>query len=119
MAEIVFELRKQFGNSLSSRNSIDNLFCQLNESACINKAILDFEGIDFISRASADQLIKIQNDIFQKKNIVVELRNLNNDSCKMIQIVAGTQNKKDRTKNLLPVYNITNFEFLERLLLSI
>lgn len=119
MTEIVFELRKQFGNSLSSRNSIDKLFCQLNESACVNKAILDFEGVDFISRASADQLIKIRNDIFQKKNIVVEFRNLNTDSYKMIQVVAGTQNKRDRTKNLLPVYNITNFEFLEKLLLNI
>lgn len=119
MTEAIFELKKHFGSSLSSRNAVDKLFNQLNEASCVNKAILDFEGIDFVSRSSADQLIKSQNEVFQEKNIVVELRNLNEGAYKMIQIVAGTQNKISRNRVLLPVYNVNNFQSLEKLLLNL
>jgi len=119
MTEAIFEIRSQVGTSLSSRNAVDSLFNRISESGCIFKAILDFKGVDFISRASADQLVKSQNDIFQNRNIVIELRNLNEDSFKMIQIAAGTQNKAGRNKTLLPVYNITSFHSLEKFLMGI
>lgn len=119
MTEAIFEIRKQVGSSLSSRNAVEMLFNRISESGYISKAILDFKDVDFISRASADQLIKSQSDIFQNRNIVIELSNVNEDSFKMIQIAAGTQNMTERNKVLLPVYSISNFHSLEKFLMGI
>jgi hypothetical protein len=83
-------LAKEFGNNIFTRNIISSFIDKL-ENLKEKKIILDFKGIDFISRSCADEYMKRKNE--SKKEFIE--KNMSKEICSMFNVVE-TQYKNAR-----------------------
>lgn len=107
-----------FGATLHTRQVAIELLKNVEDRPCDNVE-LDFQQVDYISRSFADQFHSDKLSLaerLQKKIIVI---NPNEEVLKMLQAVARTQHKDKRDVKELPVYHYTDWQSLERFLLSI
>lgn len=104
--------------TLHTRQAATELLQVIAQNHC-NLVELDFANVEYISRSFADQFHtdKLQLAASTEKTIVVT--NANEEVIKMLQAVAKTQNKADRSYEKIPVYNYTDWNSLERFLLSV
>lgn len=111
----VFDL---FGATLHTRQVAVELLCAVENNPC-ESIELDFQKVEYISRSFADQFHSDKLNLVnrQQKNIIVI--NPNDEVLKMLQAVARTQFKENRDVKELPIYRYTDWQSLERFLLSI
>lgn len=75
-------LAKEFSNNIFTRNIISSFIDRL-ENLKEKKIILDFKGIDFISRSCADEYMKRKKESNKK---FIE-KNMSKEVCSMFNIV--------------------------------
>lgn len=111
----VFEL---LSSTIHTRQAATELMEAITQNPC-NYIELDFAKVEYISRSFADQFHadKLALAHKEQKNIIVS--NANEEILKMLQAVAQTQAKEKREYEKIPVYNYTDWNSLERFLLSI
>ena len=85
-------LSQEFGNNIFTRNTISAFFEKIN-SQKEAEIVLDFKGVDFISRSCADEYLK-QKEKSSKK--VVEA-NMSKEVCLMFNAVQNQYEKKGIT----------------------
>ena len=91
MKATIIQMDKIFPAFVSSRKSI--ILLQNNFS--FNKKekyVFDFQGIDFISRSFADELLKF----VEKGDISYEIKNMNSTIKDLFNVVKKTQNPSER-----------------------
>ncbi len=66
MAKI--SLRKEFGENISTRNSIVSFFNEKIDSPDKDEIIIDFKGIKFLSRSGAAEYLKLREE--SNKNLI-------------------------------------------------
>ena len=84
-----FLLSQEFGNNIFTRKTISAFFEKIN-SQKEAEIVLDFKGVDFISRSCADEYLK-QKEESNKK--VIE-RNMSKEVCSMFNAVQNQYEKK-------------------------
>lgn len=107
---------KHTGSSPNYRNSAAELFTCL--PAHVDEVVLDFSGVEFVSRGFADELHKERLAVQTQRNVRVVLENLNEEVQRMLSAVARTQNMKERDTMDLPVIRVSSVSELENLLLG-
>ncbi len=80
-------LSEYFGNKIFTRSTISDFFDKL-KNFKEDKIVLDFKGIDFISRSCADEYLKLKEKI--SKKLIEE--NMSDAVCSMFELVE-TQRK--------------------------
>ncbi len=98
-----------FGNSLSTREAVDNLF---NDVKLMHFDILelDFSKIDFVSRSFADQLIKQLNNLNEHSPFKLVILNASKEIIEVLNAVERTQVKIERTKPQVQNIRLTSRE---------
>jgi len=81
-------LSQEFGNNIFTRKTISAFFEKIN-SQKEAEIVLDFKGVDFISRSCADEYLK-QKEESNKK--IIE-RNLSKEVCSMFTAVQNQYEK--------------------------
>ncbi|MFC1682138.1 hypothetical protein ACFL0X_00805 [Nanoarchaeota archaeon] len=86
MKKVVLLLSKYFDNKILTRHTISTFFEKINKIKAKN-IVIDFKGIDFISRSCADEYLKL------KKKTEKELieKNLNDAVSSMFKLVKTQQ----------------------------
>ncbi|MFN8265053.1 MAG: hypothetical protein U0T11_03215 [Chitinophagaceae bacterium] len=107
-----------FDTTLHTRDAAKQLLEWVEKDLC-DHVELDFTDIDYISRSFADQFHAEKLELISKTNKTILVTNGNEDVIRMLQAVANTQNKKNRSIENIQVYNFTDWKILERFLLSI
>ena len=104
--------------TLHTRQAATELLQAIAQNSC-DHIELDFANVEYISRSFADQFHadKLKLAASSTKNIIVS--NANEEVFKMLQAVANTQHKVNRDYEKIPVYYYTDWNSLERFLLSI
>lgn len=109
-------LQEKFGETLNTRENVNDLFSQLKSSLSNKKNIvLDFTDVTFMSRSFADQLVKVINS----SNFQIELMNMNLDIQEMYRIVQKTQKDNNRKTYNVPILRFSTQKQLENYLWSI
>jgi len=85
-------LSQEFGNNIFTRKTISAFFEKVN-SQKEAEIVLDFNGVDFISRSCADEYLK-QKEESDKK--IIE-RNMSQEVCSMFNAVQNQYEKKGIT----------------------
>jgi anti-anti-sigma regulatory factor len=101
------QLKSSFGPDLRFRVSVKRLVQQIELNLSNDSALeLDFKGIDFISRAFADELVKAVDTLKKKtgKSII-----FSNPSFSVIQVLEAVQ--KTQTHRMVTESKITNYQF--------
>ena len=111
----VFDL---LDSSIHTRQAASQLLQVVFENPC-NYIELDFANVNYISRSFADQFHSDKLVITEKSQKSIIITNANDEVIKMLQAVANTQNKEKRDHEKIPVYNYTEWNSLDRFLLSI
>lgn len=101
-------------NTVHTREAVDNLFraIDLNEVSAI---YLNFEGIDFISRSFADELVKHMS-LLKKEHYEVELLNLSDEINQMLNKVG--ESNTTRTFAEFQFIDLLDEKSLEQFLLQ-
>mgnify|MGYP001170080473 CR=1 FL=1 len=102
------------GHSPNYRNSASVLFAELEPG--LAEVILDFAGVDFISRGFADQLHKERLRVQAGSKVQVLLENVSEDVRLMMAAVAKTQEHTELRKVDIPVVRVKDATEFERLL---
>ncbi len=76
-------LSDRFGNKIFTRSTISLFFNELKKLK-EDKIVLDFKGIDFISRSCADEYLKLKDKL--KSKTLIE-RNMSEEVCSMFKVV--------------------------------
>lgn len=82
-------LSQEFGNNIFTRKTISAFFEKIN-SQKEAEIVLDFKGVDFISRSCADEYLK-QKEESNKK--IIE-RNMSKEVCSMFNAVQNQYEKE-------------------------
>ena len=85
-------LSQEFGNNLFTRKTISAFFEKIN-SQKEAEIVLDFKGVDFISRSCADEYLKQK----EKSNKEVVERNMSKEVCSMFNAVQNQYEKEGIT----------------------
>lgn len=100
--------------SLISRDLADLLFIKFTEFKS-RRIEVDFSGIDFISRAFADQFHKNKMSFYKKKNIEIVVVNCNSEVFNVFQEVAKTNSASYVRTYKKAQYNVFNIHTLSDL----
>lgn len=109
-------IRERVGCNPNHRNSASVLFEAI--PLHVEEIVLDFSGVEFISRGFADELHKERLRIQAERNVHVVLEEVGEEVQWMMNTVARTQRAGNRSEFRLPVIRITSASQLENLLLG-
>lgn len=112
----IVAVRERVGSNPNYRNSASVLFDNVPEQ--VEEVILDFSGVEFISRGFADELHKERLRLQAERNVHVVLEEVGEEVQRMMNTVARTQRAGNRSELRLPVIRITSASQLENLLLG-
>lgn len=76
-------LNKEFGKNILTRNSMVSFFNEKINSSKEDEIVIDFKNIEFISRSSAAEYLKLREE--SNKNLIEE--NMSNEIKSMFNIV--------------------------------
>lgn len=110
------KISEKYKNFLNTRESIETLFNDNNES--VSELEFDFRDIQFISRSSADQFYKLKIK-FESNNKKITISNANDTVINMLQTVSNTQTIQNRRSEKIQIFNFNETKELEDYLLSI
>ncbi|MFZ1664271.1 MAG: hypothetical protein WAU08_02560 [Flavobacteriales bacterium] len=108
-------VRELVGAAPNYRNSAAELFDAI--PCGMEMIVIDFTGVEFISRGFADQLHKESKRFMERCSSMLCMENVNPDVQRMMQIVALTQTERDSRKLNIPILRVKNSMELERALL--
>ena len=111
----VFDL---LSSTLHTRQAAKELLQASAENPC-DHVVLHFANVEYISRSFADQFHADKLKLADSSTKTIIVTNANEEVFKMLQAVANTQHKVNRDYEKIPVYNYTDWNSLERFLLSI
>lgn len=111
-------VRDIFDSTLHTRDAANQLLKWVEQDLC-DHVELDFAEVEYISRSFADQFHAEKLKLATKTNKVILVTNANEEVIRMLQAVAQTQGKVNRSYEKVQVYNYTDWKSLERFLLSI
>lgn len=107
-------VKKLVGHSPNYRNSADVLFATV--APGVTEVVLDFTGVEFISRGFADQLHKERLRVQEALKLQVVLENVSEDVRQMMAAVARTQDSAPGELVDVPVIRVNDAREFERLL---
>ena len=107
-------VRKRMGASPNYRNSATELFNGARPGARV--LVMDFEGVEFISRGFADQFHKDRLSFQERTGVQVEIENASPDVQHMLQVVSRTQDVVRQARLSIPVIQVMNVDELRGLL---
>lgn len=84
---ININLVQEIGDTIDLRESVMKINDSLSISSNEKKIILDFQGIKFVSRAAADQLLKLKKNLAERM-IDIEFENMPDNIKEMISQVS-------------------------------
>jgi hypothetical protein len=113
---IILTVSERVGSNPNYRNSASVLFEAI--PLHVEEVVLDFSGVEFISRGFADELHKERLRIQAERNVHVVLEEVSEEVQRMMNTVARTQQAGNRSEFRLPVIRITSANQLENLLLG-
>jgi hypothetical protein len=116
MTTCTIHVKKNAGANPNFRNSASELFAAVVPG--IQEVVLDFAGVEFISRGFADELHKERIKWQEEKHARVVLENVNEEIARMLAAVARTQGVAERSMVDLPVIRVNSVKELEDLLLG-
>lgn len=111
-------VRDLFDSTLHTRDAANQLLKWVEEDLC-DHVELDFADVEYISRSFADQFHAEKFKLATKTKKIILVTNANDEVIRMLQAVASTQDKVNRSYEKVQVYNYTDWKSLERFLLSI
>lgn len=104
-------------STLDSRDEADFLLNKIQSNILSEKIIIDFSGIDFISRSFADQFHKEKMKLSSERNINIEVANAEVAIIEMLRAVSNTQSKTNREVSKFTSYSFRDtsslFEYLQ------
>jgi anti-anti-sigma regulatory factor len=112
----VIKVQSKVGSNPNYRNSADILFEAI--SGDIAELVLDFSGVEFISRGFADELHKARLRFQAERNVPVVLEQVNEAVQEMLSVVARTQEGSTPLRVDIPVIRVNSVNELERMLLG-
>lgn len=107
-------VRNLIGHSPNFRDSASVLFEGLQPG--VSELVLDFTGVDFISRGFADQLHKERLRVQEVMQVQVVLEHVNEEVRRMMAAVALTQDGADHPALNIPVIRVADAREFERML---
>lgn len=108
------KLHDIFSADLFSRSRAAKLPSYINSN--VDQVILDFDGINFISRSFADEVCNLIDD---HKNIHFDMRNQNQEvATMMMRVTEGRQQERKRGIAHPKMYEFDNMESLSAFLLT-
>lgn len=120
MAQYTIKIASSFGNILNTRDEAIELKNQslhiLSASPSNTKIIVDFLGVDFMSRSFADQFYKENRTLIENFSCEIILTNLDEQITEVMSAVSRTQNKTNRSFAESPIYSFTDREKLDNYL---
>ena len=119
MIKKVINICNLIGNTLDSRDEASKLFAYLTDnSKQFSSFILDFEGVDFMSRSFADEFHKLKLKWCNENNALIEIDNPSIQIMDILQAVSKTQMSRELKNEERKVLSFTNSEQLYDFLLS-
>jgi anti-anti-sigma regulatory factor len=109
---IHIKLANEFDKILNSRELATEVANQIRNSNA-NQAELDFSEVEFMSRSFADQFFKEKLKLLQVHNILIEVKNANEEITAMLKAVANTQNVTDRKISTINILHLDDFTALK------
>jgi len=110
--EAKIKLDRLISNNISSREAIqlieDKIFC-LSKSEDLDIS-LDFSNINFISKSFADEVLKLEQKLKNKKIHSVSI-NLNDNVRKMLKISVNRKKKKQIKKKIVKPVNLEKIAY--------
>lgn len=99
----LIQIQEYLPSTITSRKSMEII----NDASLLSpniSVVFDFNNIDFISRAFADELIHF----IQEKNISAEFQNTNSIVSEMLLVVKKNRNKRNSTFHNIAVTKFTD-----------
>ena len=112
----VIKVQSKVGSDPNYRNSADVLFHAV--PATTEELVLDFNGVEFISRGFADEFHKARLRFQAERNVPVILEQVNEAVQDMLSAVARTQEGSTPLRVDIPVIRVNSVDELERMLLG-
>lgn len=106
MKKITIKVNEVLGNDIRTRARIFELTSRMGDS---DECVLDFEGVTFISRSFADELISMKDAISR----TIKFNNLNDELNTLMQIVERGRNSKFRPEESGPIIVLNTMHDLE------
>lgn len=108
MLKNAIHIKEIFGNTLNTRDEASKLTGHIqSRHLAIDDLVLDFRGVDFMSRSFADQFYKEQQSYIQRENTRIQIIDADPQIIDMLQAVSKTQ-RKERSFIEYPVYTFVN-----------
>lgn len=107
----IIYLISEIAETISSRDAIRKIVDRfINDGKLL---VFDFEGVQFISRSAAHELLK-QIDNLEAKGYTVKIKNRNSDIIKMFDLIIDSFNNKiSRKSNIEVIHHNSEKEFFE------
>lgn len=115
-ASTAIKVESMVGSNPNYRNSAEVLFAAVPANA--SEVVLDFSGVEFISRGFADELHKTRLRFQSERNVPVVLDHVNEAVQEMLSAVARTQEGNATLRVDIPVIRVNSIDELERMLLG-
>jgi len=112
----IINVKSKVGSDPNYRNSADVLFTSV--PSTVEELVLDFSGVEFISRGFADELHKARLRFQTERKVPVILEHVNDALQQMLSVVARTQEGKTSLRVDIPVIRVNSVDELERMLLG-
>ncbi len=116
-ASINIKVTDKVGPNPNYRDSADSLFEGI--PTCTEEVVLDFDGVEFISRGFADQLHKARLRFQSEQQVHVVLEHANEEVLAMLAAVSRTQQGRSTRQLDIPVVRIGSMKELERMFMGI
>lgn len=113
----IINVSDKVGTNPNYRDSADRLFTGIATTA--DEVVLDFKGVEFISRGFADQLHKAKLHFQAEHRTQVVLEHANEEVLAMLAAVSRTQQGRSTQQPYIPVVRIGSMKELERMLMGI
>lgn len=116
-ASTIIKVSEKVGANPNYRDSADRLFTGI--AATADEVVLDFYGVEFISRGFADQLhkAKLRFQVEHRSRVILE--HANEEVLAMLAAVSRTQEGRSTRQQYIPVVRIGSMKELERMLMGI
>ena len=112
----IIKVQSKVGSNPNYRDSADVLFTSVPSTT--KELVLDFNGVEFISRGFADEFHKARLLFQSERNVPVILEQVNEAVQEMLSAVARTQEGNTSLRVDIPVIRVNSVDELERMLLG-
>ncbi|MEX0811236.1 MAG: hypothetical protein WD048_03400 [Chitinophagales bacterium] len=116
--EIKIKVKDVLSVMLNSREAAIMIFDEIKQKN-LSTVEFDFTDVEFMSRSFADQFYKESNKVENNTAVQIVVSNATEAVRNVLQTVAKTQNKTNRSYNKLPVFKFSNASSLKDYLLSV